>query len=96
MSLRRPRLPRNHFTSAQHEQGWDGPHVVALRQCGSPVDVYLDELHLPGPLGRQLRENRADLAARSTPFGPEIDEHRDRGLLRDLGEICVPGVDDPG
>jgi uncharacterized membrane protein (GlpM family) len=59
------------------------------------VDIDLGDLDLAGHLRRDLIESRGDHAARTAPFGPEIDDHRLRRIenvgfersVRDLDRI---------
>src|SRR3954469_4100591 len=58
----------------------DAGHPVAGRDRGVLVDVHLDDLELVTVLRLDLGQDRGDLAARSAPLGPEVDEHRLVGL----------------
>ena len=55
----------------------------------------LTSLMLAGPFGGQLFQRGADHPAGPAPRRPEVHQHRDRGPLRDLGEVVVARVGDP-
>src|SRR6266545_1584306 len=71
----------------------DAGHPVVARGHRVLVDVHLHERDLVAVLSRDLVENRVDLAARSAPLGPEVDQDRlvalqDGGLEVGVGH-CI-------
>src|SRR5689334_17528072 len=62
----------------EQDQGGDREHVESARGLLVLVDVDADDVEVVA-LCRHLLQDRMDDAARTTPGGPEIDQH---GLLR--------------
>ena len=56
----------------------DALDPVLARERMVGVDVELRELDLAVARRNGLLEHRAELAARAAPFGPEVDDYRDR------------------
>ncbi len=71
------------------EDGGNGLDAELAGDLGMLVDVDLDQADLPGLLGDDLFERRAQLPAGAAPGGPEIDQ--DRNLAR-----CLDDVDHEG
>jgi hypothetical protein len=59
------------------------------------VGIDLHELAPPGELARQILEHGTYRSARPAPRRPDVDHHRNRGPLGNVGERRVQGVSDP-
>ena len=88
---RRPPAGRVTSPVVEDQQGRHRLHREPLRQRRRLVDVDLDQLDLSGQFAGDLFQRRADHPAGPAPGRPQVDEHRDRGLLGDLGEVVVAG-----
>src|SRR5439155_20829692 len=73
----------------EEQEGRDAQHVVLLGDVLVRVDVQLADLQLALVLGRQLIDERREVAARSTPGRPEIHQDGLRGAQHLALEVIV-------
>ena len=92
---RRACSPCHNLAVAQNHQRGNGLHTESLLQFRCLVHVDLHELDPAGEVGSHLLERRADHPARPAPLRPQIDKHRNLGLLGDLTEGVVASVGNP-
>src|SRR5699024_1508556 len=86
----------DHLTAGVDVHRRDGDHVVGGGRLRVGVHVELADLELLSVLGRDLLQDRGDLAARAAPVGPEVYEHRLVGLEHIGAEGGVAGGGDGG
>ena len=71
-----------------HDHG-DALHLQRGPQLRVRVDVYLGENPVPGGLIGQLFQHRAELLTGAAPFGPQIEDYRNRA--RPLNDLHIEG-----
>src|SRR5260370_38496703 len=71
-------------------------HRQLLAEFGCVVDIDLYQLETACHIRGDLLEGRADHPAGRAPGRPQGDDHGNGGALRDLSEVVVGRVHDPG
>lgn len=77
------------FAALEDHERRDAADAVALGALRSVVDVQLHDLGGTGVLAGELLDQRGDLAARTAPGGPEVDQHGLIGLEDFAVEVDV-------
>src|SRR5260370_42470654 len=79
-----------HFPATlEYQQGRDTLDPEARRGHGVLIHVEFGDPHPAGQLDSQLFHHWPDLPARSAPWGPHVDQHRQRRTLHLVCKVCV-------
>ena len=81
----------NSLAAAENEDGRDGRHAQAASDIASNIGIELGNYGLAFKFHGELFDDWGEHAARATPRGPEIDEHRLVAL--EDGTIPIRGID---
>src|SRR5271166_3540284 len=74
------------MTAEKDGEVWNATHIEPSSQVRIPLRIYLEHDRLSAHLCSSAQNLRSCHPARTTPGGPEIDQHRDARLLDDLVE----------
>ncbi len=81
------------FAILEHHQRGNARDAVVLRGCGTLIDVHLHDLGRAGVLGGDFVNHGRDLAARTTPGSPEINQYGLLGLKHLDIKLTVANLD---